>query len=383
MSARDVLCFSHLRWNFVFQRPNHLMSRFARGGRVLFIEEPVFDSLTPALECSEPLPNLIRVVPHVPNGTQRAESDDAVARLLAELSQQLQLEEPTLWFYTPMMLSLAGNRRGLVVYDCMDELSAFLHAPPELIDAERALLARADVVFTGGRALYEAKRGSHPNMHAMPSSVDLEFFRAARTPQADPSDQASLPRPRVGFFGVIDERMDLALLAALAQARPELQVVMIGPIVKIDPETLPRSPNLHWLGSKSYAELPSYLAGWDAAIMPFALNQATRFISPTKTPEFLAAGKAVVSTAIADVVEPYERLGLVRIGRTPAEFIAQVDAALQDDGASHAQRDAFLAGTSWDRTWERMVELMVDAEHRTGERVATQGGEAYGAAAAE
>jgi glycosyltransferase involved in cell wall biosynthesis len=378
MSTRDVLCFSHLRWNFVFQRPNHLMTRFARLGRVLFIEEAMFDAEEPSLECSELSRNLLRVVPHVPTSFTRAQSDDAIAPMLEELCRGLQIEDPTLWFYTPMMLPLVDLSRGLVVYDCMDELSAFLHAPPELIDAERALLARADVVFTGGRALYEAKRGCHPNVYAMPSSVEVEFFRAARTPQSDPPDQASLARPRVGFFGVIDERMDLGLVAALAQARPELQIIMIGPVVKIDPATLPRQANIHWLGAKTYPELPSYLAAWDAAIMPFALNEATRFISPTKTPEFLAAGKAVVSTAITDVVEPYERLGLVRIGRTPEEFITQVDAALRDDKTSpHMMREQFLSTTSWDRTWERMTELMAQAERKS---MPTE--EEYGAAAA-
>jgi hypothetical protein len=364
MSARDVLCFSHLRWNFVFQRPNHLMSRFAREGRVLFVEEPLFDVQSPELELSTPLPNLTCVVPHLPNGWLRQQSDQAIASMLADLCLVRQFEDPTFWFYTPMMMPLADLSQGLVVYDCMDELSAFLHAPPELIAAERALLARADVVFTGGRALYEVKRSCHPNVHAMPSSVDVEFFRTARTAQVAPSDQQQLAQPRVGFFGVIDERLDLALLAALAEARPSLQIVMIGPVVKIDLATLPRHPNIHWLGSKPYDQLPTYLAGWDAAIMPFARNESTRFISPTKTPEFLAAGKAVVSTALADVVEPYERLGLVHIARTPDEFIARVDAALLRAPSDHAARESFLARMSWDRTWERMKELMAEAESK-------------------
>jgi UDP-galactopyranose mutase len=210
-------------------------------------------------------------------------------------------------------------------------------------------------------ALYQAKRDKHANVHGVPSSVDVSFFSQARLPQPDPEAQAAIARPRIGYCGVIDERIDLDLLREAASARPELQFVMIGPVLKIDPEALPRLPNIHYLGGKDYTELPSYMAGWDVAIMPFALNEATRFISPTKTPEYLAAGKRVVSTAITDVVEPYERLGLVRIGRSTEEFVAQLDAALFDDGSRDRERDQFLASTSWDQTWQRMQHQIAKA----------------------
>jgi len=216
-------------------------------------------------------------------------------------------------------------------------------------------------VFTGGMALYRAKRDQHGNVHGVPSSVDVDFFARARNPQPDPGPQANIPHPRVGYCGVIDERVDLALLDQLARARPQLQFVMLGPVVKIDPESLPERPNIHYLGGKPYQDLPAYLAGWDAAIMPFAMNEATRFISPTKTPEYLAAGKRVVSTAITDVIEPYESLGLVRIGRDCSDFIAQLDAALADDGSQDQERDRFLAGNSWDATWKRMHDVLEEA----------------------
>ncbi|MDB4986984.1 MAG: glycosyltransferase [Myxococcaceae bacterium] len=362
MLARDMLCFSHLRWNFVFQRPNHLMSRFARQSRVFFIEEPVFDASVPHLERSSIEPNLIRIVPHLPSGRTPEASTSAVRALLVGLSAELQLGEAIHWFYTPLMLPWTeGLTNSLVVYDCMDELSNFHFAPPELVEREAQLMRKADIVFTGGMALYAAKRDRHPNVHGVPSSVDVPFFSRAREPQIDPPQQASIPRARVGYCGVIDERIDLHLVAELARARPQVQFVMVGPVVKISPESLPRSANIHYLGSKPYAELPSYMAGWDAAIMPFALNDATRFISPTKTPEYLAAGKRVVSTAIPDVVEPYERLGLVRIGRSPSEFVALLDAALQDDGSLDEARDAFLATHSWEATWQRMQMLMTEA----------------------
>jgi len=360
MTQTPVLCFSHLRWNYVFQRPNHLMSRCARERLVLFIEPPLFDVSDPELEVIEIAPNLLRVVPHQIDDHSPAASQDAITnRLIRELCTRLGIKEAIHWFYTPMMLPVAeGLPHAQVVYDCMDELSLFLNAPPALREREQALMSRADVMFTGGMALYEAKRDKHRNVHGVPSSVDVPFFQKARSPQVEPADQASIPHPRVGYAGVIDERIDLALLDAIARARPQLQFVMIGPIVKVDRAHLPRHANIHYLDTKKYDELPQYMAGWDVAIMPFALNDATRFISPTKTPEYLAAGRRVVSTAIRDVVEPYERLGLVRIGRSADEFVAQLDAALADDGARDAERDAFLATNSWDATWARMSRLI-------------------------
>ncbi len=361
MNAADVLCFSHLRWGFVFQRPNHLMTRYARTHRVFYIEEPLFDAAAPHLSVDVILPNLFRVVPHLP---REAAGDPAhegmVNALLRGLCMQHRIVDPTHWYYTPMMLGLSeGLPRGMVVYDCMDELANFLFAPPQLHAREQRLLREADIVFTGGRALYEAKRDKHPHVHAMPSSVDVAHFAQAKSDLEDPPDQASIPHPRIGYCGVVDERIDYALLEQVAREQPHWQLIMLGPIVKVAPEALPKLPNIHYLGLKTYTELPAYLSGWDVAMMPFALNDATRFISPTKTPEYLAAGKPVVSTAIRDVVEPYERLELVRIGRDPRSFIAETTAALAGGTpAGDARRDAFLAGMSWDATWSAMERLL-------------------------
>ncbi|WP_431266812.1 hypothetical protein [Dankookia sp. P2] len=265
------------------------------------------------------------------------------------------------WFYTPMALEFAAHLRpDLTVYDCMDELSAFRGAPPRMLDLERALLGRADLVFTGGRSLYEAKRSRHPRVHCFPSSIDAAHFAAARAMPADPSDQAGLPRPRIGFFGVVDERMDLGLVEALAAARPDWAFAMIGPVVKIDPASLPRLPNIHWLGGKGYAELPRYLGGWDAGFMPFARNESTRFISPTKTPEFLAAGLPVVSTPITDVVRDWGPKedggpGLVEIAADLMSFATALQLVLdRPRGPWLKQVDRRLAQLSWDRTWTEM-----------------------------
>jgi UDP-galactopyranose mutase len=361
----DLICFSHLRWGFVFQRPNHLMIRFARRRRTYFVEEPRFEAglAAPRMEVVREPGGPFVCVPWLPEGTPAAAIEEIQRRLVQDLVRARAIRPQVLWFYTPMALPVAaGLHAPLVVYDCMDELSAFLGAPPELVEREAELFEHADLVLTGGHSLYETKRARHPNVHAFPSSVDAEHFARARWPQPDPEDQVGLPRPRLGFFGVIDERMDLPLVAGLADARPDWQVVMVGPVVKIDPEALPRRANLHWLGGKGYAELPRYLAGWDVALMPFARNPSTEHISPTKTLEYLAAGKPVVSTAIRDVVHPYGVEGLARIADDVGGFASAVEAALLEDPAARwAASDAVVARTSWDSTWSRIDALMQQA----------------------
>jgi UDP-galactopyranose mutase len=271
----------------------------------------------------------------------------------------------------------AGLSRPLAsVYDCMDELSAFKGAPPELSLRERDLFEQVNLVFTGGQTLYEAKSHQHPNVHAFPSSVDVPHFAKARAIQEDPADQADIPHPRLGFFGVIDERMDLELLDGVAEARPLWQIVMLGPVVKISPEELPRRPNIHYLGGRPYAELPQYVASWDVALLPFAKNASTKFISPTKTPEYLAAGKPVVSTSIRDVVRPYGREGLVRIADTVRDFVGACEAALAEPFAAKLKKaDAFLSRLSWDKTWAAMARLIDEAASRN---VAVRRGESSG-----
>lgn len=372
----DLLCFSHLRWNFVFQRPNHLMSRFAQERRVYFVEEPVFEDGPPRLDARHVEANLTVIVPHL---RRRAEPEEALAQqrhLLNSLVREQDIRQPILWLYTPMSLPIAADvEPSLVVYDCMDELSAFRGAPPLLRDRERELFARADLVFTGGQSLYEAKRAHHPSVYAFPSSVDAAHFAKARGQTSEPDDQRGVPRPRLGFFGVIDERLDMDLVARVAKERPAFQLVMLGPVVKIDPATLPRRPNIHWLGQRPYQDLPAYLRGWDVAIMPFALNEATRFISPTKTLEYLAAGKPVVSTAIRDVVTPYGDKRAVRIADA-STFAAAVEAALAGPREEHvAIADEMVSATSWDRTWRSMSTLIADALQSKRPSAARTGGD--------
>jgi UDP-galactopyranose mutase len=353
---------SHLRWRFVFQRPQHLLSRFARTHRVFFFEEPEFDTAVTYLEVTRDETGVFVIVPHL---APEAEADpDAAQRALIDgLIAAHGLERYVLWYYTPMARHFTSHLTpAAIVYDCMDELSGFLGAPPGLLDAERALMRDADLVLTGGHSLYEAKRHLHPNIHPIPSSVDVAHFARARQPRVDPADQRSIAGPRIGFFGVLDERFDAPLLAAVAARQPDWQFVLIGPVAKIDPASLPQGANIHYLGAKPYSALPDYLAGWSVALLPFARNASTRFISPTKTPEYLAAGKPVVSTSIRDVVRPYGEAGLARIADTPDAFVDAIAAALEESPERLAARaDAFLARTSWDATWEQVSRLMADA----------------------
>ena len=358
-STADVVCLSHLRWDFVYQRPNHLMARAARSRRVYFIEEPEARGSSPRVEAVA-RDGLTIVRPILPEGV---DGPLATAMLRQEVDQLLAsegVERPWLWYYTPMAVPWTSHVAAeAVIYDCMDELSNFRFAPPDLVEFERRLVARADVLFTGGHSLYEAKRASHPNTFAFPSSVDAAHFRKARGELADPGDQAGIACPRIGYFGVIDERIDLELIREIARARPEWQLVMVGPVTKVDESELPRAANIHWLGLKSYDELPTYLAGWDVAIMPFALNESTRYISPTKTPEYLSGGRPVVSTPIRDVVTPYGDEGLVQIAEGATDFVAGIERAL----AGHrdnliARADQFLTTQSWDATWAQMEQLV-------------------------
>ena len=364
-SCRHLVCFSHLRWDFVWQRPQHLLSRAAQSFDVLFVEEPLHEDIeTPRMRLREALPGVTVAQPILPIGTDAAKLDTIQRRLLDETCVQLGIGGMIAWYYTPLAIPYTGHLdRRVVIYDCMDELSAFRGASPRLALLERHLLRQADLVFTGGASLYRSKRGLHPAVYAFPSSIDASHFGKARRAQPAPPDQAAIPTPRIGFFGVVDERMDLALVDAVAALRPDWSFVMIGPVVKIEPASLPRRANLHWLGMKRYEELPSYLSGWQAGFMPFALNEATRFISPTKTPEYLAAGVPVVSTPIADVVDPWGKERLVEIAGSPDAMAASLDRLLASPAADwRARVDQRLRRMSWNRTWSEMLALVEAAE---------------------
>jgi UDP-galactopyranose mutase len=360
-----IVVFSHLRWDFVYQRPQHLLSRLAANHRVIFIEEPVCRP-DPGWEFHRPEKNVLICRPCTT--CDACGFDDRqlpyIASLLPDLFEQEGLKDYVLWFYTPMALPLAeGLKPKAIIYDCMDELSAFLFAPPQLLEREAELLSAADLCFTGGPSLYQAKRNRHPRAYCFPSSVDRKHFASASNGLAEADDQASIPHPRLGFFGVIDERFDVPLLEALGRSHPEWHICLVGPVVKIDPARLPRYENIHYFGQRTYQQLPKYLKGWDVCLLPFALNQSTKFISPTKTLEYMAAGKMIVSTPITDVAQPYG--DIVFLGSTPQDFIEACEKALSVSNEERVARQKkmrkVLSKTSWDTTATSMEQLIADA----------------------
>lgn len=357
-----VLCFSHLRWKFVYQRPQHLMVRFAKTHRVYFIEEPLQlgDGEAPFLmRSSDSESGVCIITPHCPPSTSD-ESEASVRLLLDEFLQDEDIVRPILWYYTPMMRRLSRHiDAAKVVYDCMDELANFRFAPPTLVARENELFADADVVFTGGASLYERKQTRHHNVHCFPSSVDKAHFEQARIEPARAMRDRSAPV--LGFHGVIDERMDLEMIAALAEMRPAWTWTFVGPVVKIETSSLPQRENIRYVGPVDYQQLPEYLSAWTAAIMPFAINDATQFISPTKTPEYLAAGLPVVSTPIRDVMNRYDVQNGVWIGKTVEEFVRGCEQALAVASERHTwleRADQLLASDSWDTTFQRMLALI-------------------------
>ena len=354
----DLICFSHLRWHFVTQRPQHLLTRCAREHRVFFWEEPYFDGEGDGwVEVMQEGDRLWVLRPHIPH---KGDHEASQRRLMDRFMQQQKIVHFVRWYYTPMALAFSSHLIAeATVYDCMDELTGFLGAPKELQERERELFSVADIVFTGGMSLYEAKKKQHPEVHAFPSSIDVPHFAQAHGVLEEPADQAEIAHPRAGFFGVLDERFDVPLMNQVAKLRPQMQFVFLGPVVKIDPVTLPQGPNVHYLGGKSYNDLPGYLAGWDVAMLPFALNGSTKFISPTKTPEYLAAGKPVVSTPISDVIRGYGDEGLVAIAGTAEDFAMALDKALEPQSEAWGRAvKAKLSGSSWDSTWARMSGLI-------------------------
>ena len=363
----DMICFSHIRWNFVYQRPQHLLNRFAVDNRVFVIEEPVFDTSGSdyyEINQVDENKNLWVVSLHCSRGISDDNTNHTLKALLDSLLYANDITDYITWYYTPMALAYSDHLEPITtIYDCMDELSAFKFAPQSLKSWEQKLLTNADVVFTGGYSLYNEKKHLHHNIYPFPSSIDYAHFLKARNLADEPWDQASIPHPRFGFYGVIDERFHLSLIDELSKLRPDWHFVLVGPIAKIDPSILPKSANIHYTGGKQYEELPRYLAGWDIAILPFELNDSTKFISPTKTPEYLAGGKPVISASITDVVNPYAKKDLVEIADTPAEFIKAAEKIFNTEDKQPWLRrvDDFLSNSSWDQTWNEMSEIINEA----------------------
>jgi UDP-galactopyranose mutase len=367
---KSIVVFSHLRWNLTYQRPQHLLSRIAKRWRVVFIEEPMPGSDVSRLEVFAPAAGVQVWRAHV-TGQAPGFHDDhlpSLQQLVADGMREHAVADYWIWFDTPMALPLAAQLapRG-IVYDCMDELSARREAPRQLVQRENALFKRADLVFTGGPSLHNAKRSRHPDVHCFAGGVDAGHFAG---PRGEHPLHHDIPRPRLGYCGVIDERINLALVDGIAQARPDWNLVMAGPTEGIDAAALPRRDNIHWLGAQSYQDLPTLIAGWDVCLLPFALNDATRFISPAQALEYMACGRPAVSTSIRDVVEPYGHV--VRIADTPEGFVCDCEMIMQrtqEEQAGHASELAAIVArtSSWDDTAHEMAELIAQADEAAEE----------------
>jgi len=373
ITSMDLVCFSHLRWDFVYQRPQHLLSRFTNKFRVFYIEEQLFHDKEDGFDIKLTKENVWVVTPKLQHG--EATEQELILRqktILNRFFTKMEIEKYIFWYYTPMALKISDQfYPQRIIYDCMDELSNFKFAPPDLNALEEKLFSKADLVFTGGHCLFEAKQDCHHNIHPFPSSIDIDHFSKARADMNDPTDQAHIPRLRIGFYGVIDERFNIKMLAEVAIKKPEWQFILIGPVVKINPDDLPRYENIHYLGGKTYNELPSYLAGWDITMIPFEKNESTKYISPTKTPEYLAAGKPVISSSIRDVVVPYGEQGLVHIADTSEEFIQAVEKEISSTNKTKWAKkvDTFLSQISWDKTWNKMMILVNEILPATKDKV--------------
>lgn len=357
---KNLLCFSHLRWNFVFQRPQQLLSRLAKHFNTYFVEEPIFDSQNRAYLSLENIQkNLSVIVPHLPAGLSCEEQSDLQKELLDRLLASQNMAEFIFWYYTPMALPFSEHLHPqLIIYDCMDELSAFKFAPENISILEKKLFKKADLVFTGGASLFDSKKQFHSNIYPFPSSIDKKHFGKAR--QIRSEYNSSKKQVKLGFFGVIDERFDSQLIVDLAIKHPEWLIELIGPVVKINADELPRAPNISYIGQIDYQQLPSCISKWDIALIPFHINESTRYISPTKTPEYLAAAKPVISTPIRDVVHPYGSMSLVKIGKNAEDFAQHAEELLKlsfvQNKAWLKSVDEFLAKQSWEQTSAVMIE---------------------------
>lgn len=378
----DLICFCHIRWNFVYQRPQHLMERFAKHNRVFFIEEPVFDqSGKPFMEVNKDGQNLWIIKPHLIHGYSPDENVFQQKILLSSFYDEYVIKNYAHWYYTPMALIISNHLQPeMIIYDCMDELSNFNFAPPELKQREKELFRVADLVFTGGHNLYKAKKNAHNNIFPFPSSIDKGHFEKARSIRKEPADQVNLSHPIFGFYGVVDERFDIDILREVATRKPQWSFVIIGPVIKIDPATLPQLGNIHYLGARNYEVLPYYLSGWDIAMIPFLLNDSTKYISPTKTPEYLAAGVPVISSSIVDVVNPYAVNNLIHIADDADAFIdkAEKELAVTDKKSWIDRVDFFLKENSWDQTWREMMQhINATLKNKRGSSITTKKEDAY------
>ncbi len=389
MSAPIVFC-SHLRYRDVQQRPQRIAQLLAQKRPVIYVEEPWWPrgderrfekpphlavAYADHLGSSGDLTVVTPVVPYqeveLPYVTP--ENEVLARRMVAEYLSRVGIDRAILWIYSPMMDGYYGRmvEELVVVHDKMDELTGFKGTPPILIERERNLIDRADVMFAGGRTMFESARARHANCHRFDSGVDFELFLTATLPETQVADDLrTLPHPIFGYIGVIDERVDFEALIALADAYPHGSVFMGGPVRKILPGNLPRRSNLIFAydldlarnrdpleaGSIPYTQLPSYIKGFDVCLIPFSgKSEATKNLSPTKTPEYAAARKPIISGAVPDVVANWG--DVIWVAESPEDYVG---AAADILNGSHSDRLAQAQVRASQQTWSSIVSAMLE-----------------------
>lgn len=347
----DMIVFCHLRWQFVYKRPQHIISRMANTMKILFIEEPL------EYKENENCGNLIVINEMLHVLQPNVKDIQSIVEIIPQYVSNTTISYG--WFYSAAFCPLLGSMEfENVIYDCMDELSLFKNASEHLTNQEKYLISQSNIIFTGGKSLYESKKQFHKNVHCIPNSVDNYHFAKALNGVAIPDDIASLKSPIVGYYGVIDERINLELLHEAAKKLPNISFVMIGPLGQIEENELPKESNIHYLGIKPYSQLPNYLKAFDVAMMPFALNDATKYISPNKTLEYIAAGRAIISTKIPDVVRDYSIC--INLIDTADEFCEAIVFQLErrDRLSMEMEYYKILQNTSWDATADKMKSII-------------------------
>ncbi len=347
----DMIVFCHLRWDFVFQRPQHLINRLSQSYKILMVEEPIVYA-----EGEKYTAHIKHITDRITVLQPRVDTINEIGDVIKKHLSSNTI--PIGWFYSAAFVPVFEKIKFCkIIYDCMDELALFKGASQQLISQEKELILKADLVFTGGKSLYESKRHFKTSTYCFPSSVDREHFDIANKNAEVPNEIAYLPKPIIGYYGVIDERIDYLLLEETARENPDCSFVMIGPLAKITAEELPQNPNLYFLGMRDYNQLPAYLGSFDIAMMPFAMNDATKYISPTKTLEYMAGGKPVISTPVHDVVRDYNHC--VKIIKNAGDFKSAIKSFIADEDKSYLKAySSVLDATSWDATVMQMIELI-------------------------
>ncbi|RYD58215.1 MAG: glycosyltransferase family 1 protein [Sphingobacteriales bacterium] len=347
----NIICFSPIRWNQKDQRPQQIMRRLSQYSMVHFIEEPVYDATEAYLSHTVVAEHIHVFTPHLPGGISEEKCQTLQRALLDQFMRDCNFADYTFWYATPVAFAYSKHYcPSVIVYDCLEDIWSLKLPAEKLHDLEQQLLDRADLVFTSSHTQYWNKKDRNNNVHLLPATIDRAHFDCARGKVSEAEEQEHIPYPRLGYMGIVDDRLDTQLLADIADTRPDWHIVLVGPTAKMNAAQLPQRANIHYLGNKPYADLPSYLTGWTAAIMPIQEKSHMTSGLSFKTAECLAAGLPVIATPVKAIAAQYEKENLVMKANSAAEFVAATEAILFDGAA--------------DRSWMERVNNFLDMSSR-------------------